>query len=639
MLSSNNHSQIQTVISPESVYRRNPQSPTSTLHNTFSEEPSKKENCSFQEANVDHDDMPHIEILYCDSKHQVFKSMGDAFEIEYTTNIESSRTYTSSRPVSVDEFFENGPNNNEVSNVIVTSKDVENASVTNYRDHAINVDIQEDLFHRKQRRGEKRKRFKLSRKRILPDQDNIGVFGDSHLMKSSSKDSIITQLIKHHDHRQVRQSYNQDSRQSNMDCPDSISAQPQINDIDDIIIHALEYEKAGSYKKALKFYDIFLSLKLRQHQESSSEYKCPRATIDLFYLIHNYSMLQWKVGSYKKAIRYCYQVLKLDNKLCDVFRSQDLDLARAETYLCLGNSYLSMGDHKEALKYFRQSLRLRKQIHGCHDHPDVASSIICMGKAFEENGRLNRAMRCYREGLRIQQSFFEHDFAGVAMTFNCVGVIYEKWREYTSAIECYQLALTLFQTAFGNDNVDVALTLSNIGQIYRHLRQYDEAMLSSKEALRIFNGLLGDQHRNVASTIHNIALIHVARDENTVAMKTLKKVLSLQTEALGKIHADVAVTLDSLAGVYQKIGKTQKAVEVYKKAIQVRCKVFGEKHLFVGISYHKLSLVQKENSSSLKHALQNLKRGLDIYRENSLTDENIRVRTILRNIEEINKCC
>lgn len=410
-----------------------------------------------------------------------------------------------------------------------------------------------------------------------------------------------------------------------------------INDADEMHRLGMYYDNAGDYKNALKSFHSALDLKVRAF--GSSPYASLSKTM------HQYGVVHWKIGSYQDALYHFNEALNINQRISQP--TQEMELTLAEIFHSIGKVHLSLGHITPALSFFRKSLAKRKEIHNCHDHPDVAQSIISMGKAFEEKGRHTRAMKCYQEGLRIQAKFHsgEH-YLPMAATLNCMGVVHEKWREYASAMECYQRALSILHTHLKatqeedtNHNnhlqVDIAVTLVNVGQIYRFWLDYDNAMSSYKEALSIFSHLLGDHHRNVASTMYHIGLLQVAKDEDNVAMSTFKSVLKIQRAALGDMHMDVAITLDSLAEVFEKHGKYEKALKICLKALKVRRAALGKEHLYVGISLYRLGLFQSNVMDNPKEALNMFVEALRVYRINSLKDDHSRVRVLLKHMEHL----
>jgi len=120
-----------------------------------------------------------------------------------------------------------------------------------------------------------------------------------------------------------------------------------------------------------------------------------------------------KQGELVEAIKHYRQALRINP-------------AYAETHNNLGNALLKQGELVEAIKHYRQALRI---------NPAYAKALTNLGSAMLTRGELGEAIKHYRKALRINPAYAE--------AHNNIGVAFFKEGKLTEATEHFCQALRL----------------------------------------------------------------------------------------------------------------------------------------------------------------------------------------------------
>jgi tetratricopeptide (TPR) repeat protein len=91
----------------------------------------------------------------------------------------------------------------------------------------------------------------------------------------------------------------------------------------------------------------------------------------------------------------------------------------------LGSAYLMLGHYQEAIKAYRESLRLK---------PDDANTWQAIGTTYTSLGRYQEAFEAYSEALQLKPD---------ALTWYTLGFVYAKLGHYQEAIKAYRESLRL----------------------------------------------------------------------------------------------------------------------------------------------------------------------------------------------------
>ena len=197
----------------------------------------------------------------------------------------------------------------------------------------------------------------------------------------------------------------------------------------------------------------------------------------------------------------------------------------AEAWFNLGNAYGMTGQVIQAIKAYREVLRIR---------PEHVQSWYNLGIAYGQADQTDQAIKAYREALRIDPEF--------ALVWYNLGNAYQKTGQADNAINAYREALHI--------NPEHADAWVNLGNAYGKSGQADQEIKAYHEALHI--------NPELAQAWHNLGAAYV------VQVGKADQAINALREAL-RITPGDAMTWYVLGVAYEIKGERTQVLEVYRQ--------------------------------------------------------------------------
>ncbi len=234
--------------------------------------------------------------------------------------------------------------------------------------------------------------------------------------------------------------------------------------------------------------------------------------------------------------------------------------------------------HKEALKYYRNSLDILEKSHlnGIEDRKDKVALLGNIGHLFEVQVDLDSALYYYRISYEMAHKIGY--VRGEADALHNTGNVHHRILEFDSAQIYYGRSMKIFETA-GN-NKAVADNLRELGAVKRKQGRYGEALALLEQALKILREIQEEgQIRGEAETINSMALVYQEIGKHKKALEYLKEVKGLYE--LRNDSVGTAIALENIANTYFELSMQNKmyadsAVNYHNKSLIIFRKT-GEK--------------------------------------------------------------
>lgn len=285
---------------------------------------------------------------------------------------------------------------------------------------------------------------------------------------------------------------------------------------------------------------------------------------------------------------------------------------RANILNRIGFSYMIAGQHRKALEYQLESLRIYRGLYG-ENHSRVATLYNNVGSSYGSLGDPKTGLEYQKKALEIYCSLYGDLHNLVATAYNNVGHAYGELGDFDKALEHELKALTIWRTLFGENHPSVANAYGNVGITYGSMGIHRKALEYKLKSLQIRQGLYGDRHPDTALSFNNVGLSFSALGDNEKALQYHRKALRLRLALLGEDHPDVATSYNNIGCTYDSSGDHRKALQFQMKALEIRRACFGEKHPLVASSYNNIGCTYGSLGEHAK-ALEYQEKALDIYR-------------------------
>ncbi len=202
------------------------------------------------------------------------------------------------------------------------------------------------------------------------------------------------------------------------------------------------YNTLCDYENALEYFNKALVIREKKMPDSS----------ELSVSYGNVGFASSKLGNYEPAIYYCKKAISIQEK------NSDPDLIDTQNILC--NIYLEVEDYKSALKLYKKTLELSKEMYG------------------PESGE-------------------------TAEIYNNIALTYNSMKKYRKAIKQLNTAIEIFKKNAERKS-DVAVCYGNIGQVYYEANKKAEAIIWFEKAHNAYVEMYGEDDENAIETLEII---------------------------------------------------------------------------------------------------------------------------------------
>ena len=168
----------------------------------------------------------------------------------------------------------------------------------------------------------------------------------------------------------------------------------------------------------------------------------------------------------------------------------------------LGLAYEKMGRHREAIKAYREALRLK--------HDDI-ETWYNLGVAYGKMGHMREAVQAFREVVRLKPDLAE--------AWYNLGNAYGEMGRHRDAVEACREALRL--------KTDYAEAWYNLGVSYLKMGRYREAVQAFREALRL--------KPDLAEAWNNLAIAYAQSGNRSAALEAVRELRRYDPEGAEKL--------------------------------------------------------------------------------------------------------
>lgn len=263
----------------------------------------------------------------------------------------------------------------------------------------------------------------------------------------------------------------------------------------------------------------------------------------------------------------------------------------------LGSLYDFLGEHDQALAYYREMLRFAWML---NDRARGGVGYNKIGRAYRSLGEYDDALEHFELALRLFRSF--DDLRGIASTLDDIGKIHWIRGNFETAEDFYTAGLQLRRK--NSDQRSVALSLNHLGSLKLQCGRQREAMVYFRQALEIRKNL--DDREGLVDSFNNLGALLHERGETSQALTLFEAALETSRE-IGYRNVQ-GIILNNLAETHMSLGDTSLARTHLDEALQVS-EESGEKRALFDIlrNLGKLELRALNHSLALERVNEAMK--------------------------------
>jgi CHAT domain-containing protein/Flp pilus assembly protein TadD len=264
-------------------------------------------------------------------------------------------------------------------------------------------------------------------------------------------------------------------------------------------------EAIRNYNKAQLIYQaigdvsnqLFVLLEMGQAQESSGDLSAALLSYERALSLSSHFRQQLFEAAALNRLGFFYiERSEFEKALELAERAHQLSLSigdgknRAQALLLLGTGNYHVRKVAEAKKYLQASLELLEKI----DSPDRCAALEMLGHLSHELGDPKEAMRLFSESLALASRI--NNLQEIGKALNGIAISHSILGEKQQAVESYRRAQAIFEK-MGNRR-HAAVALNGLGYIYYTVAQYEPALNYYSRALKFFRSVNDREGESIA---------------------------------------------------------------------------------------------------------------------------------------------
>ncbi|MFM7909696.1 MAG: tetratricopeptide repeat protein, partial [Microcystis sp.] len=277
----------------------------------------------------------------------------------------------------------------------------------------------------------------------------------------------------------------------------------------------------------------------------------------------------YELGEFKESIEFFQQTLTIAKEIKDadleksaekllVLMEAEKQRKEADKLFEQGAQQYEISQFREALQSWEKALQIYQEI---KNRQGEAASLDNLGSAYLSLGQYQKAIDLHEKSLVINREIVNRQ--GEANSLNNLGNAYQSRGEYQTAINYHQQSLAITREL--DDRSGEAGALNNLGVDYHLLGQYQKAINYHQQSLEIAEKI-GDL-KVQADSLGNLGNVYQSLGQYQKAIDDHQKSLEI-AEKIGD-RGSKARSLGNLGNAYQSLGRYQKASDLYKKSLVI----------------------------------------------------------------------
>jgi len=269
------------------------------------------------------------------------------------------------------------------------------------------------------------------------------------------------------------------------------------------------------------------------------------------FILGNLGNAYYNIGDSRKAIEYYKQELKIDKEIDDRRRE-------GNAIKNLGNSYIHLGEPRKAIKCYEQATEIAKEI---GDRCGECSGLGNLGFSYSRHGDPRKAIEYYKQAIEIARKAGDRRIEGIWIGY--LGNEYSNLGDSRKAIEYCEQAMEIARAEVAR-RVE-GIWIGYTGNAYRDLGETRKAIEYHKQALEISREI-GDR-RGEGNALGNMGLAYDHLGETRKAIEYCEQALNIARE-IGD-RCGEGSHLGNMGLAYSDLGEPRKAIEYFEKALKI----------------------------------------------------------------------
>ena len=295
---------------------------------------------------------------------------------------------------------------------------------------------------------------------------------------------------------------------------------------------------------------------------------------------NNFKHFLYSILSYIYTVKgNVHKALELQEKLLSFYKKESNLTKVARLYLSISNTTVVLGAYSVAQNYLYKAIFLLKKT---NNTKQLSNAYHNLSSIYIAQNNFKEALKFSRKSLEIRKKIKQKNNSNIDASQRTIGIIYSYLGNYQKALLFFQKCLDSRRKQHSNKHHSIAGVLFNIGSTYSRQQKYDSALIYYNKALEIWKKY--NSTTSIANTYNYIAQGYVSQHNYSKALPKYQKALFYNSKKHldsnnfrqnPKEYFSTRLLLQSLKGkasVLQAIGDTKSlkvALETYQLCDEV----------------------------------------------------------------------
>ena len=277
------------------------------------------------------------------------------------------------------------------------------------------------------------------------------------------------------------------------------------------------YENSGEYYKALEYQQQALELYTRMYNVIPD----PQDNVGATYT--NIGSIYHHLEKNQLALEYFHKALQVQKEPSRI----------GFTYNQIAMIHQQNEDYPQALEYFRKALQIDEEVLMADKFdPVLATSYNNIGDTYLRLKDHDNALKYLQHALDIRLKGTTSTHTDLAAIYSNLGTLYLEINETKKALEMYEKALEIDTQVLPENHISLVTSYQNMANSYMECGELTEALVYCEKALDIMSKIDPENSTiNYLTVRHNYACIQMELGNYSKASDILEDVLKSQSEA------------------------------------------------------------------------------------------------------------
>lgn len=288
-----------------------------------------------------------------------------------------------------------------------------------------------------------------------------------------------------------------------------------------------------------------------------------------------------RIKDHRVALRYLRNTIKIRKETCN---SRDL----GKTYNLIGVIYQNLGNHQESIKYLNKAISIRKKALIESSKEEKARDEMLLARTYNNvalhyywTHNYKKAEDSLIKSIEIKEKHSDQE--DTAFSYNNLGALYELMSQYynSKAIEFNKKAYDIRKR--GTNEVRIAFALNNLGLVEMNMGNLQDALIYLHKALELRERVheSNPTDTDIAETCINLGEAYTRLGLFSKAKKYIDKSVDFYVKRLTENHFATTTAFTIKAGWYYAQKQYNDALVWYEKVLEIRKAILEEGDMFI----------------------------------------------------------